>query len=100
MPGKMNARSDVSRADANARDTRKDAMTKPRLKEVVPYDKRPPEPRNRPSPDQHQERARAEYHRRLRIGPADAGGLVACSGRRARRHDRARRAGHAAFGRA
>ena len=46
MPGKMNARSDVSRADANARDTRKDAMTKPRLKEVVPYDKRPPEPRN------------------------------------------------------
>ena len=56
MPGSANARSDVSRAHANARDTRKDAMTKPRFKEVVPYDKHPPEPRNRPCPDQHQER--------------------------------------------
>ena len=49
MPGSVNARSDVSRAHANARDTRKDAMTKPRFKEVVPHDKHPPEPRNRPS---------------------------------------------------
>ncbi len=30
MPGSVNARSDVSRA-GNARDTRKDAMTKPRF---------------------------------------------------------------------
>ena len=31
-------------------------MTKPRFKEVVPYARHSPEPRNRPSPDQYQER--------------------------------------------
>ena len=42
----------------DARDTRKDAMTKPRFKEVVPNAKHPPNPDYRPSADQHQEHAR------------------------------------------
>ena len=45
MQQSVNARDDVSRAYANARDTRKDAMTKPEFKEVVPYAKHSPEPR-------------------------------------------------------
>ena len=55
MQGSVNARDDVSRAYANARGTRKDAMTKPGFKEVVPNAKHPPDPRYRPSADQHQE---------------------------------------------
>jgi hypothetical protein len=37
----------------SARDTRKEAMTKPRFKEVVPYDQHAPEPAGySPTPDQ------------------------------------------------
>ena len=72
MQGSVNARDDVSRAYANARDTRKDAMTNSDFKEVVPYATHPPEPRNRPSPDQRQERPGTSYRGRLRVGDADA----------------------------
>src|SRR5712691_3126570 len=44
MQGSANARDDVSRAHANARDTRKEAMTKREFKEVVPYARHSPEP--------------------------------------------------------
>ena len=52
-------------------------MTKPRFKEVVPHAKHQPEPRYRPSADQHQEHARTSHRGRLRLGPADARGHVA-----------------------
>ena len=49
MQESVNAGSDVSRAYASARDTRKDAMTKPRFKEVVPYDQHATVPAEYPS---------------------------------------------------
>ena len=50
-----------------------------------------PNPRYRPSADQHQERPGTPYRGRLRIGHADARRHVAGPRRRARRRGRARR---------
>jgi hypothetical protein len=97
MQPSVNARDDVSRA-RNARDTRKDAMSQPRFKEVVPYATHSPESqrRYRPSADQRQERPGTPRRDRLRGSPARARGPVAARGRRAQRRGPALRAGRPA----
>src|SRR5260370_36038056 len=99
MQESATARDDVSRAHANARDTRKDAMTKTRFKEVAPYATRQPEPqpRNRPSAAQRQERQGTRYRGLLRIGYARPCGPVAARGRRAQRRGPALRPGRPAI---